>query len=253
MTTGVSDPSTVFMNSNPSFLTNVTYDCASTNSCSAPLIINPGFCPAINGDLPPMAVDDLYTIVAGGSSTGIVLDNDFETYGGAQATLSNVILSQISTSNPNISLNTSDGHILVASGASPGTYTLVYQICQTASPSNCDTATVTVTVPGIVPCYKPAVTVGNILSSDFGITSLSRADSGASNWPGARKGAWAVLESKNKGFVLNRLTDAQVAAIPQADLKEGMMVYNTTQHCLQVNIDGTAAGWKCFTTQTCPD
>lgn len=252
-TTGVSDPGTVFMNSNPSFLTNVTYDCASTNSCSAPLIINPGFCPAINGDLPPMAVDDTYTIAAGGSSVGIVLDNDFETYGGAQATLSNVILSQVSTSNSNISLNSTDGHILVAPGTTPGNYTLVYQICQTASPLNCDTATVTVTIQGTVPCYKPAATAGTVLSPDFGITSLSRADKGGNNWPGVRKGAWAVLESKNKGFVLNRLTDAQVAAIPQADLKEGMMVYNTTQNCLQVNIDGTAAGWKCFNTQTCPD
>ena len=253
MTTGVSDPGTVFMNSTPSFLTNVTYDCASTSSCSAPLIINPGFCPAINGDLPPMAVDDAYTMVAGGSSAGIVLDNDFETYGGAQATLSNVILSQISTSNPNISLNTTDGHVLVAAGTPPGNYTLVYQICQTASPSNCDTATVTVTIQGNVPCYKPAVTAGTVLSSDFGITSLSRVERGGSNWPGVRKGAWAVLESKNKGFVLNRLTDAQVAAIPQADLKEGMIVYNTTQNCLQVNIDGTSTGWKCFNTQTCPD
>ena len=122
-TTGGSDPCTVFMNSNPCFLTNVTYDCASTNSCSAPLIINPGFCPAINGDLPPMAVDDTYTIVAGGSSAGIVLDNDFETYGGAQATLSNVILSQVSTSNSNISLNSTDGHILAAPGTPPCNYT----------------------------------------------------------------------------------------------------------------------------------
>lgn len=252
-TTGGSDPGTVFMNSNPGFLTNVTYDCASTNSCSAPLIINPGFCPAINGDLPPMAVDDTYTIVAGGSSAGIVLDNDFETYGGAQATLSNVILSQVSTSNSNISLNTTDGHILAAPGTPPGNYTLVYQICQTASPSNCDTATVTVTIQGTVPCYKPAATAGTVLTPNFGITSLSRADKGGNNWPGVRKGAWAVLESKNKGFVLNRLTDVQVAAIPQADLKEGMIIYNTTQNCLQVNIDGTATGWKCFNTQTCPD
>lgn len=252
-TTGVSDPGTVFVNSNPSFLVNVTYDCAETNNCSAPLIINPGFCPAINGDLPPMAVDDTYTITGGGSSLGIVLDNDFETFGGPPATLTNVILSQVSTSNPNITLDVSDGHLQVAPGILPGTYTLVYQICQTASPSNCDTATVTVIVQGSVPCYKPAVTSGTALSSNFGITSLGRADTGTNIWPGVRKGAWSVLESKNKGFVLNRLTDAQVAAIPAADLKEGMMVYNTTQHCLQVNIDGTVTGWKCFNTQTCPD
>ncbi|MPS64647.1 MAG: hypothetical protein DI622_07725 [Chryseobacterium sp.] len=252
---GVSDPSTVFMNSNPTYLANVTFDCASTNNCSAPLVLNPGFCPAINGDLPPMAVDDSYTINAGSTSTGIVLDNDFETYNGPQATIINVIISQISTSNPNVTLNTTDGHITVAPGTPSGTYTLVYQICQQADPANCDTAFDTVIVPGggITSCYKPAVNSGTVLPSNLGITGLGRANSGDTNWPGARKGAWMVLESKTKGFVLNRLTDAQIAAIPAADLKEGMIVYNTTQNCLQVNIDGTSTGWRCFNNQTCPD
>ncbi|WEK70581.1 MAG: hypothetical protein P0Y62_03290 [Candidatus Chryseobacterium colombiense] len=253
--TGASNPSTVFMNSNPTYLTNVTFDCASTNSCSAPLITNPGFCATINGNLPPMAVDDSYTINAGSTSTGIVLDNDFETYNGPQATIANVIMSQISTSNPNITLNTTDGHVTVAPGTPAGTYSLVYQICQQADPTNCDTANDTIIVPGggTLPCYKPAVNAGTVLSSNLGITGLGRANSGGTNWPEARKGAWMVLESKTKGFVLNRLTDAQVAAIPVADLKEGMMVYNTTQNCLQVNIDGTATGWRCFNNQTCPD
>lgn len=67
-----------------------------------------------------------------------------------------------------------------------------------------------------------------------------------------RKGAWTALESKTKGFVLNRLSTAQIAAIPSADLVEGMMVYNTTLDCLQVNTTGTPAGWACFNTQTCP-
>lgn len=252
-TTGVSDPSTVFMNSNPSFLANVTYDCTSTNSCSAPLIFTPGFCPTINGELPSMAVDDSYTISSGSSSAGIVLDNDFETYDEAPATITNVIMSQLSTSNSNINLNINDGHVEVLPGTPAGTYTLDYQICQQANPSNCDTAVVTITVPGVTACYKPAATTGTVLSSNLGITSLGRAESGDNNWPGARKGGWIVLESKTKGFVLNRLSDAQVSAIPVANLKEGMIVYNTSQNCLQVNIDGTSAGWRCFNNQTCPD
>lgn len=256
LTTGpTTGPSSVFMNSNPSYLANVTFDCASTNSCSAPLVFMPGFCPAIDGDLPPMAVDDSYTINAGSTSTGIVLDNDFETYNGPQATITNVIMSQISTSNPNITLNTTDGHVAVAPGTPAGTYILVYQICQQADPTNCDTAvdTITVLASGTAPCYKPGITVGTLLPTNVGITALHRAQSGDTNWPGVRKGAWIALESKTKGFVLNRLTDAQVAAIPTTDLKEGMMVYNTTQNCLQVNIDGTATGWRCFNNQTCPD
>ena len=102
-------------------------------------------------------------------------------------------------------------------------------------------------------CYKPAQTSGTILDTNHGITALGRAGADNSNWPMVRKGAWTVLEAKTKGFVVNRLTDAQVSAIPSADLREGMMVYNITQDCLQINIDGTATGWRCFNTQTCPD
>lgn len=103
-------------------------------------------------------------------------------------------------------------------------------------------------------CYRPVVTAGTVLDSSHGITSLNRAGSDASgnNWPMVRKGAWTVLESKTKGFVLNRLTTAQIAAIPSGNLVEGMMVYNVTLDCLQVNTTGTPAGWSCFNTQTCP-
>ena len=102
-------------------------------------------------------------------------------------------------------------------------------------------------------CYKPAQTTGTALDTNHGITALGRAGADNSNWPMVRKGAWTALEAKTKGFVVNRLTDAQINAIPSTDLREGMMVYNITQDCLQINIDGTAAGWKCFNTQTCPD
>jgi len=102
-------------------------------------------------------------------------------------------------------------------------------------------------------CYKPSVTVGTVLDTNQGITSLQRAGVVGSNWPMVRKGAWTALEAKTKGFVPNRLTTAQITAIPTASLIEGMMVYNTTLDCLQINTDGTAAGWKCFTTQTCTD
>ena len=37
-------------------------------------------------------------------------------------------------------------NVLVAPGTPAGSYTLVYQICEILNPTNCDTATVTVTV-----------------------------------------------------------------------------------------------------------
>lgn len=102
-------------------------------------------------------------------------------------------------------------------------------------------------------CYKPAATSGGaVLDTPHGITSLGRAGATNGNWPMVRKGAWTVLESKTKGFVVNRLTTDQRNAIPAADLREGMMIYNITDDCLQVNTTGTVAGWACFNTQTCP-
>lgn len=102
-------------------------------------------------------------------------------------------------------------------------------------------------------CYKPAQQRGVVLSANQGITSLGRAGADQGNWPMVRKGAWMVLEAKNKGFVVNRLSDEQIKALPSNHLLEGMMVFNTTRDCLQINIDGTESGWKCFNTQTCPD
>lgn len=101
-------------------------------------------------------------------------------------------------------------------------------------------------------CYRPAVTSGTALDTQQGITSLRRAGVVQDNWPMVRKGAWTALESKTKGFVVNRLTAAQIAAIPASDLVEGMMVYNIDSDCLYINTDQTPTGWKCFNTQTCP-
>ncbi|WP_265429741.1 hypothetical protein [Chryseobacterium sp. YIM B08800] len=101
--------------------------------------------------------------------------------------------------------------------------------------------------------YKPAVTAGTVLDTKHGITSLQRAGADdVDNWPMVRKGAWTALESKTKGFVPNRLTITQINAIPSANLREGMMVYNITSDCLYINTDGTPTGWKCFNTQACP-
>ena len=102
-------------------------------------------------------------------------------------------------------------------------------------------------------CYRPGATVGTVLDTNHGITALARAGSTApGNWPMVRKGAWTVLESRTKGFVVNRLTTQQISQIPAANLVEGMMVYNTDVDCLQVNTTGTPAGWACFNTPTCP-
>ncbi|MEI3791241.1 MULTISPECIES: GEVED domain-containing protein [unclassified Chryseobacterium] len=109
-------------------------------------------------------------------------------------------------------------------------------------------------------CYKPGITSGAALDSKAGITSLSRAGANdPDNWPMVRKGAWLVLESKTKGFVINRVPfdgSGNPVGIAPADFVEGMMVYDTTNNCLKVytSIDGGINfSWQCMSTQTCPD
>lgn len=75
-----------------------------------------------------------------------VLAND--TFNGTRATTSTVRLSQVSPAIEGINLNISTGAIATTTKASSGTYNLVYQICEIAAPTNCDTATATIELSG---------------------------------------------------------------------------------------------------------
>ncbi len=108
----------------------------------------------------------------------------------------------------------------------------------------------------IIPCYcyKPAATTGSTQNTNHGITALGRASAENTNeWPMVRKGAWTALESKTKGFVINRIpTSAQVEAIENP--VEGMMVYDEEADCLKIyTVNRTGYSWKCFNSTGCPD
>lgn len=137
----------------------------------------------------------------------------------------------------------------VATVSSTGLVTAVATgttVIRYTAPNGC-VETLTINVGSI--CYNPATSPGvGGTDSKMGITTLKRAGD-ESNWPMVRKGAYLVLEAKTRGFVLPRMTTAQISAIPAANLVEGMVVYNTSVQCLNV-YDGTS--WKCFRTQTCP-
>jgi hypothetical protein len=73
-----------------------------------------------------------------------------------------------------------------------------------------------------------------------------------------RESAYTVLESNTKGFVINRLTTAQLNAIATAgNAVDGMMAYDTTAKCLKLYVVDLAnpanTGWSCFTTPACPN
>ena len=99
----------------------------------------------IYGTATLIANNDTYTIVSGSTSTTSVLNND-SVNGAAPASLSDVLLSQVSTTNTGVNLDPLTGKINVAAGTPAGTYTVTYQICDQTFTSNCKTATATITV-----------------------------------------------------------------------------------------------------------
>jgi PKD domain-containing protein len=90
------------------------------------------------------AVNDSVTYSTCTLGSFSVLEND--TVFGNPAAPGNVIITQISSVIPQLSLNTATGQINVASGAAPGIYNLIYRICNLNNPTHCDTATATVTI-----------------------------------------------------------------------------------------------------------
>ncbi|MCX3267538.1 hypothetical protein OQZ29_22475, partial [Pedobacter agri] len=81
----------------------------------------------------------------GGVAVPNVLTND--TYNGVSpASLANVTLTQVSASNPGLSLDPATGAVNVAPNTPAGTYTLVYQIEDKLNPGQTKQASVTVTV-----------------------------------------------------------------------------------------------------------
>ena len=79
---------------------------------------------------------------------------------------SQVVLTTVSSSNAGITLSGTD--VVVAAGTPAGSYTLVYQICEILNPTNCDTATVTV-----------SVTAPAIVANDDAGTTVNGANGGA--------------------------------------------------------------------------
>jgi hypothetical protein len=90
------------------------------------------------------AVDDNASTLPGRTALANVVAND--TLDGTPATLARVTLSQVSSTSAAITLDAAYGSVFVAVGAPLGAQTLTYRICETASPSNCDTADVRITV-----------------------------------------------------------------------------------------------------------
>jgi hypothetical protein len=92
------------------------------------------------------AVDDAGSAQSspGGIAVANVLAND--RFDNGAATLATVALAQVSTTNSTVTLDPATGAVRVAPGSYAGSHALVYRICERASPTNCDNATVSVTI-----------------------------------------------------------------------------------------------------------
>jgi large repetitive protein len=90
------------------------------------------------------ALADSYSNINGytGDTTASVLMNDSLNH--ASVNLAEITLSGV-TVPTGLTLNT-DGTILIPSGTAAGTYTVTYEICEVLNPTNCDTATATLSV-----------------------------------------------------------------------------------------------------------
>lgn len=72
-------------------------------------------------------------------------------------------------------------------------------------------------------------------------TGISSLVGFANGWPGNVPNGFIAIESKNKGFVITRVSS--VSAIPVADLVEGMLVYDNDAACVKL-YNGSV--WKCL-------
>ena len=123
-----------------------------------------------------IATDDTAKILIGDSYTLNVLSND--TLNNETVTTETVTISLV-TPEPNgyLTLDPTTGIVSVSPSTPLGTYTLEYQICETAYPTNCDTAIVTITVSDALftvtkvadkPTYD---TVGEIITYTITVTN----------------------------------------------------------------------------------
>jgi len=80
---------------------------------------------------------------SGGATTSVLASDTFDNL---PATLSDVTLTQLSSSSPDVALDPVTGFISVAPGTPAGDYLLEYEICEIGEPANCSTVTETITV-----------------------------------------------------------------------------------------------------------
>ncbi len=159
----------------------------------------------------------------GGNAVADVRINDL--VNGVVPTSGNSILYLVNSQDPDISLNTTTGSVSVAIGTTPGSYTLVYQLCDNLATPTCTTALVTVTV-------TPSISA----SPDTGTAS-------------AGTGGVAVTDVRTNDLVNGALPITANSSLSLVSTSAGITL-NTTTGSVSV-AQGTAPGNYTLTYQLC--
>lgn len=193
-------------------------------------------------DDPIVANNDSYSsIVTAGMNGNNILAND--TVNGVPATTGNVQIAQVSSTNANVNINTSNGAVVVNTIVPVGTYSIVYRICQLSNITNCATANISVNVTPLTiqHCYNfdttcelacnSGTTVGNnYLISDCGNSNLYNADKGSTSFD-----IGDVIEFIPTGHVglprCGTITDTAYSAIPDSTITGLQRACDDNIHC----------------------
>ena len=175
------------------------------------------------------AYDDQGSVAspAGGTALGSVLANDW--IDGARATPLNVLLRQLSSTDPRITLSVVDGAIQVADGAAAGAHSLRYSICDVRNLARCGTAVVSVTVAPYV------------------ITALN--DSGSASPSVSAAAIASVLANDSLGGAVATPASVRLALVSLVPAASGITL-KTTDGSVVVAA-GTAVGTYVLTYEIC--
>ncbi len=157
------------------------------------------------------------TAVAGTASTPIASIVAGSTVNGAPATLGSGGNATVATSGtwpPGITLNPTTGAVTTSAAAAPGSYSLIYRLCDKGTPPNCASATASVTITAAIQAVPESGTaVAGIASIPVANVAANDRVNGAAATLGTGGNATvAVSGSWPAGLTLNTATGAIVSA-----------------------------------------
>jgi uncharacterized repeat protein (TIGR01451 family) len=201
-------------------------------------LLNPGNCAIATETVtvvaaPILAVDDSASGINGADGANDVLNvlGD-DTLNGNAATIGDVTITVATgfTVPAGLSFNPATGNVSVDPGTSAGTYSFDYTICEQLNPTNCSTATATVTVDA-APIAAVSESVGGINGASGANDVLNALDGDTLNGVAATTGT------------------VSIAVAPASTVPAGLSFDTATGN---VSVDpGTAAGTYSFDYQIC--